>query len=359
VTGVGLAGFVLAGGVAYWLTPLVIAEARRAGALDHPGVEKVHAEPVPTLGGLGLAAAVLGTLWVLHVLGAGLPLGHTAGFTLAAAPLVAVGVWDDLRAASIPVKLGIHFLAGAILYASGLGVVELTNPFGATIDLADLAPLGLVVTMLWVAAIVNAMNLVDGLDGLAAGIGTIAALVLGSVGLLRGEREVAVLALVLAGGTAGFLPYNFPRARIFLGDVGSTFIGLGLATVALLENRKATAAMTLLLPMVALGLPIVDTLFAVLRRTARGRNPLRRDVGHLHHRLLRLGMSPTRAVGWLLAASAVFGACAVLISGLPKQGALLATAGLGLAVFVAVTVLTVLDRRARRNGRGRPGRPTA
>jgi UDP-GlcNAc:undecaprenyl-phosphate/decaprenyl-phosphate GlcNAc-1-phosphate transferase len=119
------------------------------------------------------------------------------------------------------------------------------------------------------------------------------------VGFLENERDVAVLALVLAGALVGFFPYNFPRARIFLGDVGSTFVGLVLATVALLQNRKATAAMTLLLPLVALGLPVLDTLFAVVRRTARGRNPLRRDMGHLHHRLLRLGLSPRAAVGWL------------------------------------------------------------
>jgi UDP-GlcNAc:undecaprenyl-phosphate GlcNAc-1-phosphate transferase len=343
-----LAGFVLAGGAAFALTPLVIAEARRAGALDYPGAQKVHAEPVPTLGGLGLVAAVLGTLWLLQATGYGIGLGHTVGLTLAALPVVVVGVWDDLRACGIPTKLGVHFLAGAILYAFGLRVSELTNPFGSTIPLG---PFAAVVTMLWVAALINALNLVDGLDGLAPGIGGIAALALCTVGFLRTERDVAVLALVLAGAVAGFFPYNFPRARIFLGDVGSTFIGLVLATISLLENRKATAAMTLLLPLVAIGLPVLDTVFAIVRRTARGRNPLRRDMGHLHHRLLRLGLSPPVAVGWLLGASAVFGGVAILLARLPKQAALLVTGGLGLAVLVALAALTVLERRSR-NGQG-------
>ncbi len=338
------AGFVLAGGTAFVLTPVVIAEARRAGALDYPGAQKVHVEPVPTLGGLGLVAAVLGTLWVLQLAGLGIAPRHALGLTLAAVPVVAVGVWDDLRAVSIPVKLAVHFLAGGILYAAGLRVIELTNPFGSTIPLG---PLGLLVTMLWVATVVNALNLVDGLDGLAPGIGGIAALALCTVGFLKDERDVTVLALVLAGALAGFYPYNFPRARIFLGDVGSTFIGLVLATVALLENRKATAAVTLLLPLVALGLPVLDTVFAVVRRTARGRNPLRRDTGHLHHRLLRLGLSPQQAVGWLLGASALFGVVAVWLSQLPKQAVLSVTVALGLAIFVALGVLTYLERRSR------------
>jgi UDP-GlcNAc:undecaprenyl-phosphate/decaprenyl-phosphate GlcNAc-1-phosphate transferase len=341
---VDLAAFLLTGGATFALTPLVIAEARKAGALDYPGVAKIHAHPVPTLGGLGLVATFLAMLWLLEWLGLGLALSHTAGLTLAAIPVVAIGIRDDVWAVSIPAKLGVHFLAGAILYAAGLRVVELTNPFGPTLSLG---PLALPVTMLWVATVINALNLVDGLDGLAPGIGGIAAVTLYLVGTLQGERDVAVPALLLAGAVAGFYPYNFPRARVFLGDVGSTFIGLVLAAIALLENRKTTAAMTLLLPLVALGLPLVDTLFAVARRTVRGRNPLRRDTGHLHHRLLRLGLSPSGAVGCLLGASGVFGLVAVLLSRLPKQSAFSVTALLGLVVLVALAVLTWLERRVR------------
>jgi UDP-GlcNAc:undecaprenyl-phosphate GlcNAc-1-phosphate transferase len=340
----GLAAFLFAGGAAFLLTPLVIAEARRAGALDHPGVHKVHAEPMPTLGGLGLVAAVLGTLWVLHATGYGIGWRPTVGLTLASLPLVAVGVWDALRSCAIPTKLAVHFLAGAILYGAGLQVTELTNPFGSTIQVG---PLSAVVTVLWIATLINAMNLVDGLDGLAPGIGGIAALSLCTVGFLRNERDIAVLALVLAGALAGFFPYNFPRARIFLGDAGSTFIGLVLAAISLLENRKATAAMTLLLPLVAIGLPVLDTLLAVVRRTASGRNPLHGDMGHLHHRLLRLGFSPPAAVACLLGTGAVFGGVAILLARLPKEAALLVTGVLGLTVLVALAALTLLERRSR------------
>ncbi len=345
---VDLAAFVLASGATFALTPLVIAEARRAGALDYPGAQKLHAEPVPTLGGLGLVAAVLGTLWILQAAGLGIARPHAIGLTLAALPVVAIGVWDDLRACAIPAKLAVHVLAGGILYASGLRVVDLTNPFGSTIPLG---PFDAIVTILWVVTLINALNLVDGLDGLAPGIGGIAALALCTVGFLKNEHDVAVVALVLAGALVGFFPYNFPRARIFLGDVGSTFVGLVLATIALLENRKTTAAMTLLLPLVALGLPVLDTVVAVVRRTARGRNPLRRDMGHLHHRLVRLGLSPQQAVGWLLGVSAMLGAVAVLLVRLPKHAALSVTVVLGLAVLGALSALTYVERRSR----GRPG----
>src|SRR5262249_27244956 len=121
------------------------------------------------------------------------------------------------------------------------------------------------------------------------------------VGLVRGEPAMALVALVLAGAALGFLPYNFPQARVYLGDVGSTFLGLVLGVVALLQNHKAAVALTLLVPLVAMGLPLLDTTLAVVRRTARGTSPLRGDLGHLHHRLLAIGWPPTQVVACLLA----------------------------------------------------------
>lgn len=337
---------------AFALTPVVIAVARRAATFDHPGPQKLHTEPVPTLGGLGILVAVLGTLWGFEAFGLGLTSRHVLALTLAALPVLAVGVCDDLAGASISLKLSGHFLAGGILYAFGVRVFELTNPLGDTIPLGIL---GLPVTMLWVALMTNAMNLVDGLDGLAAGIGAIAALSLSMVGVLQGEADVRCLGLVLTGAIVGFYPYNFPRARVFLGDVGSTFIGLVLATIALLQNRKTTVAMTLLLPIVALGLPVLDTVFAVVRRTANGRNPLRRDLGHLHHRLLRLGLSPRQAVASLLAVTAVFGLVALLLARLPKQAALSATVAVGFTAFAALAGLVRLERRVERSARAEGG----
>jgi UDP-GlcNAc:undecaprenyl-phosphate GlcNAc-1-phosphate transferase len=333
---------------AFFLTPFVIARARKGHAFDYPGPGRIHNEPIPTLGGLSIVLAVLGTLWVLAAAGLGLQPPHTLALTLAALPVLAVGIADDLGFESVPLKLSGHLVAGGILYAFGVRVSVLTNPFG---DALGLGPLALPVTLLWVVAIVNALNLSDGLDGLAAGIAAIAGFALSVVGGIQGEADVRVLGLVLTGAVAGFYPYNFPKARVFLGDVGSTFLGLVLATVGLIQNRKTTTAMTLLLPIVALGLPVLDTGFAIVRRTASRRSPLHRDLGHLHHRVLRLGLSPRQAALSLLAVTAGLGIVAVFLAELPKQAALSITVLVGLLAFGGLLGLVRLERRAFRTTR--------
>lgn len=290
-------------------------------------------------------AGVLGGAFLLSGQGHGPSSSVVLALAAASVPLVAVGVADDLRPVAVSVRLVIQLLAGGILYAWGLHVTNLTNPFGDTLELGAL---GFVLTVVWVVTVINAMNLMDGLDGLAAGTGGIAALVLAAVGGLKGERDLVLLGLLLAGAMAGFLPYNFPRARVFLGDAGSTFIGLVLAAASLVENRKTTASMTLLLPLVALGLPLLDAAVAVVRRTASGRNPMRRDLGHLHHRLLRLGLSGPLATACLLGVSSLFGLAALWIASLPKQSALALTVVLGTLTLAALVLL-------RRYERVRPG----
>jgi UDP-GlcNAc:undecaprenyl-phosphate GlcNAc-1-phosphate transferase len=291
-----------------------------------------------------VAAAVLGTVALLAGREPGVTRRLAVVLSAAAAPVLAVGIADDLRPVSISLRLGVHLLAGAILAAGGLQVGELTNPFGSAVHIGSF---GAVVSVLWVATVINAMNLIDGLDGLAAGVGAIAALALSMVGRLKGERDLEMLGLVLAGAVAGFLPYNFPRARVFLGDVGSTFIGLVLAAASLVENTKTMASMTLLLPLVALGLPLLDTAAAVVRRAARRSNPMRRDLDHLHHRLLRLGLSPGAATGVLLVITALLGSAAVALAGLSREAALLLTAGLGACSLLGLAALRRLERRGR------------
>ncbi|HWX24688.1 MAG TPA: MraY family glycosyltransferase [Vicinamibacteria bacterium] len=348
MTGFDGGAFLLPAAATFLLTPFVIAWARKGRVLAYPGPGRIHEEAVPTLGGLSIVLAVLGTLWSLGAARVGLTPPHALALTLAALPVVAVGMADDLGFESVPFKLAGHLLAGGILYAFGVRVSILTNPFG---DALVLGPLALPVTLLWVVAIINALNLADGLDGLAAGIGAIAGFSLSVVGGIQGEADVRVLGLVLTGAIAGFYPYNFPKARIFLGDVGSTFLGLVLATVGLIQNRKTTTAMTLLLPIVALGLPVLDTCFAVVRRSVSRRNPLERDLGHLHHRFLRLGLSPRETALSLLAVTAVLGVVAVFLAQLPKQAALSITVLVGLLAFGGLLGLVRLERRAFRAAR--------
>ena len=329
------------------LTPAVMTLARRAGALDHPGPRRIHRVPVPTLGGLAFVVAVLGVAWLARVLPGParmLEVRPLLGLTLAAVPLLMLGVVDDLRGAGPWTKLAVQACSAMVLVHFGYGVPLLTNPFGAPLDLGLLSgPLAVV----WVLVVVNAVNLIDGLDGLASGVVLIAAATLWWVGHAHLDFYVMFIASLLIGSTLGFLPWNFPPARVFMGDTGSHFLGLTLAAVALLENRKETAAVTLLFPLVALGVPIADSLMAFARRLGSGRHVFHADREHIHHRLLGLGLSPRGALLVLWGLCAVFGVTAVVLAAQPRSLALLVVLVLALVLFVVLEILTANDRKAR------------
>ena len=327
------------------LTPAVMALARRGGALDHPGPRRIHREPVPTLGGLAFIVAVLGVAWLARVLpgpARALDVRPLLGLTLAAVPMLALGLVDDVRGAGPWTKLAVQACAAMVLVHFGYGVPLLTNPFGAPIGLGPLSgPLAVV----WVLLVVNAINLIDGLDGLASGVVFIAAATLWWVGRTHSDLYVMFIASLLIGSTLGFLRWNFPPARVFMGDTGSHFLGLVLAAATLLENRKETAAVTLLFPLIALGVPIVDSLLAFARRAGSGRHVFHADREHLHHRLLGLGLSPRRALFVLWGLCAASGATAVVLAAQPRSLALIVVVALGLALFVVFEILTARGHR--------------
>ena len=329
------------------LTPAVMTLARRAGALDHPGPRRIHRVPVPTLGGIAFVVTVLGLAWLARVLPGParmLEVRPLLGLTLAAVPLLMLGVVDDLRGAGPWTKLAVQACSAMVLVHFGYGVPLLTNPFGAPLDLGLLSgPLAVV----WVLVVVNAINLIDGLDGLAAGVVLIAAATLWWVGHAHLDLYVMFITSLRIGSTLGFLPWNFPPARVFMGDTGSHFLGLTLAAVALLENRKETAAVTLLFPLVALGVPIADSLMAFARRLGSGRHVFHADREHIHHRLLGLGLSPRGALLVLWGLCAVFGVTAVVLAAQPRSLALLVVLVLALVLFVVLEILTANGRKAR------------
>jgi UDP-GlcNAc:undecaprenyl-phosphate GlcNAc-1-phosphate transferase len=325
------------------LTPRVMALARRMGAMDLPGPRRVHRQPIPTAGGLAIAITVLGVAWLARVLpgpASLLDLRPMIGLTLAALPILALGLADDLRGAAPWTKLAIQACAGLVLHHFGFGVPVLTNPFGEPITPGWWnAPL----TVAWVIIVINAVNLIDGIDGLASGVVIIASATLWWVARTHGDFYVMFFASILIGASAGFLRYNFPQARTFMGDTGSQFLGLLLAAVSLLENRKGTATVTLLFPLVALAVPIADSVVAFFRRMARGEHVFRADAGHIHHRLLRLGLGPRHVVLTLWGLSAICGLLAVLLERLPRGQALLLAAALALGLFLAFEVLESID----------------
>ena len=314
-------------GVAAILTYLLTFPVRtlsvRFGAVVPPDERRVHERPTPTAGGTAMFLAFLVTMGVATRVpyfrpifgGSSIPLG----VVLAAAVLFVVGLVDDLREVSAPAKLAGQVLAGSTLSLLGVVMSFFRGPFADLIVLSPgLAPLA---TVLWVAAMANAINFIDGLDGLAAGTVAIAAGAfflygdrLETAGLIGRDNPAPLIAAIVCGICLGFLPHNFHPARIFMGDAGAMLLGLLMAASTLLVGGSTDTPFSgqtfffyapVFIPFVILGVPIVDTLFAVVRRAARGANVSAPDKGHLHHRLMRLGHGQRRAVVILWAWTAI------------------------------------------------------
>jgi len=322
--------FAVALAVSYVMTPLVKRLALSLGALDRPVLRSVHSVPTPFLGGLAIYVALGGTLAVFLR-----PAGpEVKGILVGGALVVLLGVADDFRKLRPLTKLLGQVAAALVLVAWGVRVEWLTNPLGGMIYLGAW---GVPLTVLWVVSVVNVVNLADGLDGLAAGIASIASLTAMFVALGQGQLPVVILTAALAGSALGFLPYNFNPAKIFMGDAGAMFLGYALAAVSVAGALKSATAVALGVPMLALGLPIADTSFAIVRRLLTGRPVGEADDGHLHHRLLRLGLSQRQVVLLMYTISACLGLGGILIAyGDRAQGA---------ALLLAVVVLLYVGAR--------------
>ncbi|MGH7895514.1 MAG: glycosyltransferase family 4 protein [Candidatus Binatia bacterium] len=343
---------VIAATLAFALTPGVRWLATRLHAIDRPGRRRVHQGAVPRLGGLAVLGAVLGTLAVGPIVGVDVvsllaARGWNLGWLLAGVLLtVATGVRDDTRGLKPLPKLGLVVAASGVALAGGYGLRGFTDPFTGTY--VELGPLGGLATLCWIVVVTNAFNLVDGLDGLASGVALIASATLLAVSLIEGREDVALLWAVLGGALAGFLPYNFFPARIFLGDSGSLLLGYLLAVLALQSLEKGATLVVILAPVLALGLPVTEVVSTVVRRTvSQGAGSIfRADRGHIHHRLLRGGLSHRGAVLALYAVCAVLGGLSFLA--VITHGASAVVVGIaGTATYAAIRWL---GRRGRGGG---------
>jgi len=286
---------------------------------------------------------------------------HVWGLLAGGTVVFLVGVVDDLKGISPRAKLAGQ-VAGAVL-ASLLGVrVEfLTNPWDGLIFLGGFS---LPVTVLWLVAITNALNLIDGLDGLAAGVAAIAGACLAAVAWLEGQGQVGVAAVALAATAAAFLRYNFHPALLFMGDSGAMFLGFNLAALAVLGTAKSTTVLSLLVPVLALGLPILDTFWAIVRRLVQGRPVFSADKGHLHHLLLRMGLNQRQAVLLIYGMHTSLSLCAVLLAMLTTAQSLLMLAAIVIAAVVVANLLGFSQKKEtqpaeHRNRHGfQPGRPS-
>ncbi|MFT3913254.1 MAG: MraY family glycosyltransferase [Anaeromyxobacteraceae bacterium] len=348
------AAFIAAMVVAAILTPLVRNLALRRGWLDHAlSARKVHGRPVPRLGGvaivIGFYVPLLALLLANSEVGRRFWADRTNAIALLAGGLAiaVLGVWDDLRGMKAGLKFTIQFAVALFLFGMGARVTEITNPFGDPIQLGWLA---LPFTVLWITGVINAMNLIDGLDGLAGGVALTAISTTFVIAAWRGEPLMMLFAATLAGAVAGFLFYNFNPATIFMGDAGSMFLGFVLAATAIMKNQKSSTAVAIVVPIIALGIPIADTFLAMVRRMMKGVPIFQADRAHIHHRLMELGLSHRQAVLVLYGASVALGVVALGMSfvttGLQAAGLLL---GMSVVIFFALRRLGYLDlSRAQR-----------
>lgn len=334
--------FMIALGVALFLTPVVISFARRTGALDAPDARKVHVRPIPRIGGIGIYAAFMVSVLVQMSISDLSPELMTSlwGLLAGGSIIVAIGIIDDYRDLPAKVKLLGQILAACVLVIGfDVRIDVITDPLG---DFIYLEYFAIPATIFWVVGLTNTVNLIDGLDGLAAGVSSIAAVTIFLVAMEEGIPFVAMITAALAGSAIGFLYYNFNPARIFMGDTGSMFLGFMLAGISVIGAVKSAATIALIVPILALGLPILDTTFAIVRRARNHRPIFKPDKGHLHHRLLAHGFTQKQAVLLMYVVSALFGLCALALTAVSTQAALLIILIVAAAVFIGARKLGIL-----------------
>ncbi len=353
------------------LTPLVRRLAFRVGAVVRPDERRVHEKPTPTLGGMAMLGGLLVGMLVAWRLDAFHEVfrGSTEpiGVAIAAVLMLTVGVVDDLREVSAPAKAAGIVLAASILVFAGVSILVLRIPFLGTFLLSS--DWSYLISVVWVLGMANAINFIDGLDGLAAGIVGIGsgafflyALQLSDQGLLQPSNIGPLLAVLVLGACVGFLPWNAHPARIFMGDGGALLLGVMMAASTMVVGGRTDAPFSgqsffffapLFIPLVILGVPILDTLLAIVRRSAKRTNPATADKDHLHHRLMRLGHGHRRSVVILWAWTALLSAF-VLYPAYTGSGNAVVPIGIAALALLLFTVLHPSWRASRAASNGDP-----
>jgi len=299
---------VVAAIIAFATTPIAKLIARRVGAMDYPSARRINKKPMPRIGGLAIFFGFI--VAVLCFVDVGSP--EIRGILLGAVIIVSLGALDDVYQLPALVKFLVQIGAALIVVCHGVDVNVITNPFkdGAYIHLGFWS---YPITVLWIVGVTNAMNLMDGLDGLAAGISAISSFALFIVAIFTGMGNIAILIAAVIGACLGFLPYNSHPASIFMGDTGSNFLGFILAAISVQGLFKSYAVVSLLIPLMILGLPIFDTSFTIMRRIKNKQSIFQPDRGHLHHRLMDGGYSHQQTVYILYVISALAALSAVVL----------------------------------------------
>ncbi|HBT20887.1 MAG TPA: undecaprenyl-phosphate alpha-N-acetylglucosaminyl 1-phosphate transferase [Peptococcaceae bacterium] len=318
------------------LTPIVKKIALIVGAVDRPDARKVHNKVMPRLGGVAIYLGFIGALLVFQPLG-----NFEKGLLVGSTIIVAAGILDDIWGLPPKLKLTAQIAAAAVLVSFGIKVEFVTYPFGGIIPLGIFA---VPITILWIIGVTNALNLIDGLDGLAAGTSFIAAVTMAVVAWIEGQYAVAGLALILGAAVLGFLPYNFYPAKIFMGDSGSMFLGFTLGSLAVQGLTKGAAFISVFIPIIILGIPIFDTLFAVIRRYRNHRPIFEADREHFHHILLDKGFSHRQAVLLIYGVNVFLGISVILLNVLSTEQSIVALIVLITAISLGAGKLGFFSR---------------
>ena len=304
-------GAVIAFILGLFIVPMVIAYSEKKGLMDLPGGRKIHSHPVSRLGGVAIwlcsVLALFSVILVSHyphrALLSGIILGSSLMFLL--------GLIDDIYALGAKFKFTIQITIASIVFCLGVKISSVFVPFLGVINLPSI--LSYLCTIGWIVGISNAVNFIDGVDGLAGSVIAVSSVTLGLISLVQADTVSALLAFILAGSMLGFLTYNFHPAKIFMGDSGALFGGFLLATLSIMYQMKTTE-ITMYVPLLVLAVPICDIVFSSVRRIIKGISPFVADAGHIHHKLLKFGLSQNQAVSVLVAFSVLMGAAATLIA---------------------------------------------
>ena len=332
--------FIVSFAFTFATTPLVRRFAFKIGAIDIPkDNRRMHKKPTPRIGGL---AIIFG--FTVATLCFAQPSRQLYGTLSGAAIIAIMGVIDDCKNLPAKLKFVIQIIAAlVVVFAGDIKIDVFTNPNFLSDNPYWVLPewLSVTLTVIWIVFITNAVNFIDGLDGLAAGVSAIMSISLVFISIRVGEYSIAILGIALMGSCFGFLPFNFNPAKIFMGDTGSTFLGFMLATLSIQGVFKSYAVISFAVPLLILGLPLFDALFAMIRRILRGQSPMTADRGHLHHRLVDMGFSQKQTVFILYAISGVLGITAVLLA---ESGVLRA-----LLLVICVLILLLIGSRLGKN----------
>ncbi|MYL53991.1 undecaprenyl/decaprenyl-phosphate alpha-N-acetylglucosaminyl 1-phosphate transferase [Pontibacillus yanchengensis] len=321
------------------ITPFVKKLAVKIGATDKPNNRKVHQKLMPRLGGLAIFLSfVLGMLFFFP------DSTYTWPLIIGSAIIIVTGVLDDMRELSPKLKLGGELAAAIVVVAGGVQVEFINLPFGG--GQLEFGYLSIPITILWIVGITNAINLIDGLDGLAAGVSSIALLTISGMAITMGNTFVVMAGLITLGSTVGFLIYNFYPAKIFMGDTGALFLGFIISVLSLLGFKNVTL-FSFVIPVIILGVPISDTIFAIVRRYVQKKPFSAPDKSHLHHCLLNLGYSHPETVLMIYAMASLFSLAAVIFSQATMFGSVFVLFILLLLVELVVEITGLVGQNYR------------